>query len=251
VASARKISTGSRRGPEKDEIIESILGSYHHTIPNGRRYAMLYGDLAKTGWLKRFAEEIAEEGKGRLAWDGINEKCNTSFIIELLYVLTFPEKLPGEKRTGVKKAFEAQIKKISGRYDKLRRDICRLELINPFVSLSEDCDPEEELQNLQESKQRLEALRDKKLSWKRTSRNFYRFLLADEVRRKTDNSNLEALATLIESAHVARGETKVVTADTLRRLVNRFLDSINAKVIDGKLSFGTKQTPSSHLPNPT
>jgi hypothetical protein len=109
-------------------------------------------------------------------------------------------------------------------------------------------------QKLQESKQRLEALaRDlsKKLLWKRTSRKVYRFLLADEILHRTGDFHLE-LATLIESAHAAHGESEqIVNVATLNKGIDRFMKSIKAKVIAGRLCLpsGQNQRPL-YSPNP-
>jgi hypothetical protein len=232
VSSAGKTSTSSRRGPEKDEIIKSILGSYHPT-----RYPVaftaVWGDLAKTGWLRKFADEITKDRSGRVeAWNIIKEKCNTTSIIQNLYVLTLPRKSEPNKRGQLNRDFKTRIKTIIERCGKLQGDIASLVYVHRIcVLLDAGRDLQEELQKVQECKQHLEALRDsnKNLYWKPASRNFYRFLLADEVRRKTCDSNLEALATLIESAHAAHGEPKIVSVDTLRRLINRFLESMKAK----------------------
>jgi len=99
VASAQTTNAGSRRCPKRDEIVKSILGSYRGTrrpVP----FATIWGDLAKTDWLKRFAEGIAEDHYvGSLqAWNTLEEKCDTSMIIEHLYLLTFPGKCMQEKR---------------------------------------------------------------------------------------------------------------------------------------------------------
>src|ERR1700747_2670394 len=121
MASPQKSGAVSRRSPERGEIIEGILGSYHATR-SWRLFRSGY-DVAKTGWLRRFAEDITKEPASLEPWNTLIEKCDTSFMIEHLYVLTFPGKLPGEKRTGANRTFKIQIKKIDRRYDILEDDI--------------------------------------------------------------------------------------------------------------------------------
>ena len=183
----------------------------------------------------------------------MKKKCNTSFIIEHLYLLTLPGTFAREKRTGANKAFKTQIKKISQRYDKLRDDILGLVQIRPLLAvLPPGRVLGKELRKLQASKQRLEALRDssKKLVWKRARWSFYFYLLADEVRRGTGHYHVKELARLISSAHAAHdeqsevvdeddGPSKFVNVDKLSRAISRFKKK--TKVISGRLRVRSRQ----------
>jgi hypothetical protein len=243
MASGQKTNTGPRRRPPtRDEIIKGVLDSYHPArgpVP----FATLWGDLVKTGWLKRFAQEIAEYKYRIEAWNMMNKECNTSFIIEHLYLLTIPGKFAERKRTGANKAFKTQIKKISQKYDKLRDDIFSLVQIRPLLLvLPPGHVLREELQKLQVSKQHLEALRgsSKKLGWKRARWSFYLYLLADEVRRGTGQYHVEELANLIDSAHAAHDEpSKFVSVEKLSRAISRFKEK--ATVVTGRPRFPSRR----------
>jgi hypothetical protein len=157
VASARKTNTRSEDVPTKDKIVKAILGSYRPTR-GSRLFAEVWGDMTKTGWLNSFAEAIAGDNRRWKAWKTIKKKCNTSFVMEHLYVVTFPGKHPGEKRTSANKAFKTQVNKIIRGYDKLRVEIFALGYVHEILSFfSAGRMLKKELQKLQESKQRLEA----------------------------------------------------------------------------------------------
>jgi hypothetical protein len=93
MAPRKKSHVGSRRGLTKEEqekIANQIIEGYRTTdgcpplnVHWGGR------DLRETDWLKRFATKIADDQTKVLkAWNTIKEKCDTSFMIELLYLCT-------------------------------------------------------------------------------------------------------------------------------------------------------------------
>lgn len=250
-ASTCKNENGSRRGPWKDEIIKSILDSYHVT-DGCPPLATHWGghDLAKTDWLRRFAREIAddENKKGLEAWNTLKEKCDTSRIIELLYLLTLRGEYRAEEDQDAHRAFMTEIERIIARYNKLRDDIYglvqnpRLSSLMPYVG----GDLLEEVHKLQESKEHLEVLRDSNKKWasrKRNPRDWYLLLLAGAVVEGTGRFHARALANLIESARIAHNERSQRTDEqVLYKRIQRWMKFMNAKVIDGRLLFRLGQT---------
>lgn len=52
--------------------------------------------MAATEWLSTCAERIADDESRRNAWNKLRDKCDTSFIIELLYLFTLPDEASQE-----------------------------------------------------------------------------------------------------------------------------------------------------------
>jgi len=245
MASTRKSDTGPRRGHERDEISKGILDSYHTTegCPPLTSHWGGY-DLAKTDWLKMFAEEIAgNHYKSLNAWRTLEKKCDTSWIIELLYLLTLRGKCLADQNQDVYHALIAEVEKIIAKYEKLRDDIVALvqnsRLSFPMTYIG--CDLLKEIRTLEESKKRLETLRDANEKWgsyKRNSRDWYLFLLAAQVINATGRSHVKELASLIESARAAHKErTGVGDEDALKKRIQRWAEFLNAKVVGGKMLF--------------
>ena len=229
--SERNIDTGSRRGLKREEIVQGILASYHCTR-DWRRYRGGY-DLAKTGWLRRFAEEITKDAASLDPWNTLKEKCDASFMIEHLYIMTLPEKTARKKKATTNRAFKAQIEKMLPRYDKLQDDIIGLFRGDRIILLVPGGrDLLEEFLKLQQSKQRLEALMvaRRKMGWfKPTSWNFYLYLLAREIRYRTGRSHLARLTSLIALASNAHGSDEYYSDEAIRKRIKYFTRSINKK----------------------
>ena len=259
MASTRNSETGSRRGPKKDELIKGILDSYHVTDDCCPPLAQQWGghDLAKTDWLKKFAEEIADNNNRSLeAWNILKKKCDTSFIIELLYLMTIPGRCRAEESRDSDHVLAAEIEGILPKYGKLLEDIDSL-IQDPRVSA---CMPyarpdlAKESQTLQDSKQRLEVLRDyyKRFgSYKRNQRDWYLLLLAAEVVEKTSKYHVGSLASLIDWARAAHGErTRQVTdEDALKKRIQRQMKFMDAKIFDGHLRFSLNVASTPEDPN--
>jgi hypothetical protein len=93
MAKAKKDTTGSRRAlskESKEKLAREIVEKYHASDGCPPLSTHWGGhDLSKTDWLKRFAEEVADDqSKSSEAWNTVKEKCDTAFIIDLLYLLT-------------------------------------------------------------------------------------------------------------------------------------------------------------------
>ena len=261
MASARKTHTGSRRGPNRDEIIKGILGSYHATLGCSPPLAYYWYecDLAKTGWLKKFAEEIADDNRSLEAWNTLKEKFNPSWIIELLYMLTVRGNHWPEQDS--RRAFAAEIEKTISKYDKLLEDINRL-IQNPLLSEpipDVRLDLTEEFLRLQDFKERLEAFREfhrKSASYKRNHQDWYLVLMARQVRDATGHLHVKALASLIDSAraahnprpaHKQRGE--VTDAGDLKTRIWRYNDFLNS--LSAIRSRNTTSTPDDTIQLPS
>jgi hypothetical protein len=238
VATEQKKNAGSRRGPTRDKLIKDILDSYHVTdgCPPPAKHWGGY-DLAKTEWLKRFAEEITIDDKRLEAWGMLKGKCDTSFLIELLYLMTVRAKVWKEKSQEVHRALAIEIDKVISRYDKLGESISdlrrnpRFSHPIPFARL----DLAQELHRLQDSKKHLELLRDfhkKAGSYKRNPRNWYFFVLARNILKATGRRHVRELASLVDSARAAHNEKgEVSDVDKLAKRIQHykeFLESLNS-----------------------
>jgi hypothetical protein len=222
VASTRNSDT--RRSPKKVELIKGILDSYHAT-DGCPPLAQHWGghDLAKTVWLKNFAEEIANNNDGSLeAWNALKKKCDTSFIIELLYLMTIPGKYMIEKKQDSDHVLAKKIERILPKYGELLEEIESL-IQDPRVSAC--------MARRHYSK--------RFGSHKRNQRDWYLLLLAAEVVERTTKYHLGALASLIDSARAAHGErTRQVTdEDALKKRIQRKMKFMDAKIFDGHLYF--------------
>src|ERR1039458_1816994 len=131
MATAKKSNMGSRRGltkEEKEKIAKQIVEGYQATdgCPPLSSHWGGY-DLGKTDWLKRFAEEIADDqNKSLEAWNTLKEKGDTSCIIELLYLLTIRGRVRQDETQDAYHALIAEIDKIIPLYDKLLEDVSSL-----------------------------------------------------------------------------------------------------------------------------
>lgn len=237
--SNRNSYTGSRRRPKKDEFIKGILDSYHVT-DGCPPLAQHWGghDLAKTDWLKRFTEEIADNNNRSFeAWNAVKKKCDASFIIELLYLMTIPGRCRAEESRDSDHALAAEIERIHLKYSKLLEDIDSL-IQNPRVSACMPyarLDLAEKVRTLQASKQRLEVLRDYYKgfgSYKRNQRDWYLHLLVGHVSDATGHSHVRVLTSLIDSARAAHNERGEVSDEgALTKRIQRykqFLISLNS-----------------------
>jgi hypothetical protein len=259
MASTKKNNSGPRRSPEIDEIARGILDSYHPT-EGCPPLASHWGgyDLAKTDWLRMFAEQIAVNAYRSLdAWRALAKKCDTSWIIELLYLLTFRGKSLVDLDQDTDHAISAELEKRISAYTQLGDDLVAL-IENyrhsiPMIYMGGDL--LNEIRALEESKKRLEILRDKSKksgSYKRNPRDWYLFLIAAEARSRTGRSHMKEMATLIEAARAAHKErTGLVNEDVLQKRLQRWMYRMNAKISDGTVLFlgkteREKPDPSAH-----
>ena len=249
MARVKKSRGASRRGLTKDErarFAKQIIDGYH--VSDGcPPLSSHWGgfDLRETDWLKRFAEQVSDdENHSFEAWNTVKEKCDTSFIIELLYLLTLRGKHGVERNRDAYHALLREIEKVIAKYDKLQDDIRRLiqnrQFASPMAFVSRDLVGE--LQTLQASRQRLEALRLSNKKWgsyKRSTRDWYLLLLAKEVIEGTGSSHIGALASLIDSSRIAHGDNsdEVTDKDLLTKRIQRWMKFLNAKVIGGRMMF--------------
>jgi len=127
MATAKKSMPAPRRGPNKEEIVRQIVNGYRATEGCPPLSTQWGGyDLSKTAWLRKFAEEIVNESKTLEGWNAVKEKCNSSFIIELLYLLTLRGKVTVDESQDAYHALVAEIEKIVPRYDRLLKDVISL-----------------------------------------------------------------------------------------------------------------------------
>ena len=246
MASTRK----SGNGPEIDDIAKGILDSYHPTDEGCPPLASHWGgyDLAKSDWLKMFADKIAVNTYRSLeAWRALEKKCDTSWIIELLYLLTFRGKCRVELNQDAYHATIAELEKLIVAYGKLRDHIVALvedsHLSSPMAYIGGDL--LKEIRALEESKKRLKTLRDASEKWgsyKRNMRDWYLFLLAAEVINATGRSHVKELASLIETARAAHKERTVADEDALKKRIQRWMHLVNAKIIDGRMLFRLRRS---------
>jgi hypothetical protein len=255
-ASAIKSDTDSSRRPRREELIKDILDSYHVT-DGCPPLAQHWGghDLAKTAWLKGFAERIADNHYESLkAWRTVKEKCDTSWIIELLYLLTFRGKARTDQDQDAYHALIAEIENIISKYDKLRDDIVALVVYprfsSPMAYMGRDL--LEELHRLEQSKKRLETLRNTNKKWgsyKRSARDWYLFLLGKEIINVTGRLPGEKVARLIAVARSAHNERADVTkATALKKRIHRWAKFMNAKMIGGRMLFRLGESAISSVP---
>lgn len=239
-------NTGSRRGPSETTIIQSIVESYRPTDGCPPLSTHWGGhDLAKTEWLKRFAQEIArEDNKNNVdAWNTLKDKCDTSFIIELLYLLTYRGTCRADEDKDAYRLFITEVEKIIPKYDRLGDEIRSLmenpKLSSPMAYIGHDL--EQQVKILQEAKERLEAVRDSNVKWcsyKRSARDWYLLLLAGTVKDATGSFHIEALATLIQSALAAHQErSDTINEEAVRKRIQRWIRFMNAKIVGGRLLF--------------
>lgn len=237
-ASALKSDPDSSRRPRREALIKDILDNYHVT-DGCPPLAQHWGghDLAKTAWLKGFAERIADNHYESLkAWRTLDKKCDTSWIIELLYLLTFRGKVRADQDQDAYHALITEIKKIISRYDELRDDIVALvrypRFSSPMAYLGRDL--LEELQRLEQSKKRLESLRESSKKWgsqKRSARDWYLLLLAREVSKQTGRMKTKELVHLIQVARSAHNERADATnVDALKKRIQRWKKYLYLKI---------------------
>lgn len=237
--------TVSRRGPSKAEIAKTILKAYRPSdgCPPLKTHWGGY-DLATTTWLKTFAERIADDERRRNAWNKLKDKCDTSQIIELLYLFTLPDNTRAEEN---RDAYHLLTQKLLtqklARYDKLRDEICSLmenpKIQYPMIYLRADF--MNQLQILQTAKQHLQALRDREAKWgskKRNTRDWYLFLLGATTTEGTGLLHGSELATLIEAAYAAQGkEGKDVSQEAVEKQFRRWKKFMNAEFFGGSMHF--------------
>jgi hypothetical protein len=210
-------------------------------------------DLAKTDWLRRFAERVADNHYESLeAWSTFGKNCDTSLIIELLYLLTFRGKCRVLEDQNAYHTFIGEIEKLISRYTKLRDDILALvqcpSFSTPLAYTGRDL--LEEAQRLEMFTEHLESVRASNKKWgsnKRSARDWYLFLLGMEIINATGRLQNEQLARLIRVAHSAHNErADVTTKVVLKKRIQRWTKFMNAKVIGRKMLFrlGTNAIPS-------
>jgi hypothetical protein len=234
------------RDPGRQDTIKGVLDSYHATdgCPPLATHWGAY-DLAKTDWLLRFAEEIADDNNHALrAWDTIKEKCDTSYIIELLYLLTIRAPVTADKSQIAHHHFTSRINRLISNCEKLQNDMMQTIRDSRFSSLMPYERPalEVEIQQLEEAKKRLGVLRDSNKesgSYRRNPRDWYLLLLAMRVREATGKYHLRSLTSLLDAARAAHGEhgRDVTDEETLKKRIQRWADFTGARIINGMLHF--------------
>jgi hypothetical protein len=222
-------STG-RRGLPKEKIIQGIIDSFHSTVL--WRLPGVASLVTKSGWLRRFAEDVAKDTASLEPWNMLKKNCPAPFLIEHLYMYTVPGKTAQQKKAGSYKAFNAQIEKMIRRYNNLQDDVLSLYRDSfAIIVFAPRPDLHEELQKLRDSQQRFETLRDliKERGWyKPDSRNFL-YLLSEQIRYRTGHAHVVALTSLIASARNAHGPNNPRLDEAVGKQIQRLRKDRNAK----------------------
>lgn len=240
----RKTSVRSRREPTNKEIAKEIFDGYSPSdgCPPLKDHWGGYS-LATIPWLGIFAKEIAGDESRKRAWNTLKRKCDTSFIIDLLYAFTRRAEVQVDQdREEANQTKEALDRTLKG-YDKLRDEIQGI-ICNPEFSSSVNhhrVEFDRQLQFLRGSRQHMQALRDILAKWgsrKRDPRDWYLLLLSKHTMEAEGSRHDSELITLIEAAYAAHGKTRrVVTEATIAKQLLRTVRWLNGEISEGHVYF--------------
>jgi hypothetical protein len=177
-------------------------------------------------WLRRFAETVAGDTKNATVWEQLAERCDTSYLIDLLYLFTYRGKVLVDKHTSAHHLLRDRLKKLVRLYEKLNGELRRLlndqQLSNALIYVGPSLVEQSKLLG-----QALDVARETASTWgsyKTDPRDWYLHLLATHVREATGSSEVPAIIALIEASRIAHGERREVFTDegTVRKRLQRY-----------------------------
>lgn len=177
-------------------------------------------------WLRRFAETVAGDTKNATVWEQLAERCDTSYLIDLLYLFTYRGKVLVDKHTSAHHLLRDRLKKLVRLYEKLNGELRRLlhdqQLSNALIYVGPSLVEQSKLLG-----QALHVARETASTWgsyKTDPRDWYLHLLATHVRKATGSAEVPAIIALIEASRIAHGERREVFTDegTVRKRLQRY-----------------------------
>lgn len=177
-------------------------------------------------WLRRFAETVAGDTKNAAVWEQLAERCDTSYLIDLLYLFTYRGKVLVDKSTSAHHLLNDRLKKLVRLYEKLNGELRRLMHDQQLSSALGFCG----VSLVEQSKllgQALHVAKETASNWgsyRTNPRDWYLSLIADHIRKATGSDNVPAIMALTEASRVAHGERREVFTDegTVRKRLQRY-----------------------------
>ena len=177
-------------------------------------------------WLRRFAETVAGDTKNAAVWEQLAERCDTSYLIDLLYLFTYRGKVLVDKHTSAHNLLRDRLKKLVRLYEKLNGELRRLmhdqQLSNALIYVGFSLVEQSKLLG-----QALQVAKETASNWgsyKTNPRDWYLHLLATHIREATGSAEVPAIIVLIEASRIAHGERREVFTDegTVRKRLQRY-----------------------------
>jgi hypothetical protein len=181
--------------------------------------------LSETQFLGTFASKVADDSHATEAWNSIENHCDTSRIIELLYLFTVPKDVYVEENREDHRALRAELEKISSIYATLLSELSEVGNSEQsrramlYKSLSE------EIELVTRAKVHMDQLIEESKLWgsgKIKLRDWYLHLLAGELESSIGKRHSSVLWDLINAAREAQGlKTKMLDEESLNRSIQR------------------------------
>lgn len=184
--------------------------------------------LVGSEWLRKFAEEVESEPLKTTAWNELSEICGGSLLIELLYLFTCRFTLKHQQQDASPLLIR-DLDRLLSAYEKLSYGVVRLQIRRKVRVLSVYMADwfREEFQHLQSARESLNRHREffvrHRVSIKTDPRDWYLYLIASRLMKATGSYKLGSLATLIDAASAAHGEsTHLHTPLGLKKRIQRY-----------------------------
>lgn len=188
-----------------------------------------WGGFPLTGspWLKSFADAVAHRPSCAGTWDALSAKCDTSWLIDLLYVFTIRAEVDTEKHQESSKLYKKKLDELVPMYDKLLAGLDGL-LNSSEISSELKYDRQkfaEQVRFFKAAKRHLENVirRVLKFTSKGNARDWYLHLISATIEQATGSKRVNDLTNLIEAARSAHGEKKpLFTDEVVKQRIQRY-----------------------------
>ena len=214
-------------GNSKKRLVEDIIGGYRPT--DGCPPLIAHGGggaKARAVWLRRFAETVANDTKNAAVWEQLQDRCDTSYLIDLLCLFTHRGKVLVDEDSDAHNLLRDKLKKVLRLYEKLNDELRRLMhnrlLSNALIYVGPSLVEQSKL--LEQALYKARETASKWGSFKSNPRDWYLHLIATHIREATGSNNVPTMLALIEASRIARGEQRQVFNDegTLRKRIQRY-----------------------------
>ncbi|WP_109488517.1 hypothetical protein [Occallatibacter savannae] len=252
-----KARIGPKSGSQEEQIRTSILDSYKPSdgCPPLKDHWGGYS-LAAIPWLPAFAEQVAGDKNRRDAWKSLTERCDSSYLIDLVYVFTRKSGVLADDDQEDASAIKEALDHVLKRYEDLEKEIRKVVHNDDFRSevLNRELEFQRQFRFLDASCKHMRKLRDyfaRRGLRKRDPRDWYLMLLCKHTMEATGSIHEEEIVTLIEAAYDAHQHTRrAVTTEVVVRQLRRAVKHYGAEIFDGRVYFRFQEIIPSELDPP-
>lgn len=244
----------SDRGARKPHMAIDIVEKYRPSDGCPPLRAHSSGTTAaRDSWLRRFAKEVGSSEACTLAWEQVENKCDTSFLIDLLYLFTYRGEVRVDEDVRAYRVLRAKLKKLSRIYNKLDDELRQLTK-DKRLSEAMSFVGSPVIRQINLLGQALWAAEKKSSlrgSYKTKAKDWYLYLLATEVKAATGSPKIIVIGELIGAADAAHDDDCDLSSfgnEVLKKRIERYMKRLARKGAKNPLVQSSSSEKDSDIP---